>query len=261
MANDVKWIKIVTDIFDDEKIQIIDAMPEHDAIIVIWFKLLCLAGKQNNSGVFGGANCLAYNDEMFAAVFHRPLNTIRMAMQTFEQLHMVEKIDDVYTIPNWEKHQSLDAISKKQEYDREYQRRRRQLKQQKVLELPENRTTIVRQSHDVVSLDIDKELEGELDKEGSICASADASAKPTRHKYGRYENVLLSDEDMVKLKQEFPTDWEERIERLSEYIASKGAKYKNHLATIRAWARKDKNEEKPKDDEPPKTKWFFAGGD
>ena len=92
-------------------------------------------------------------------------------------------------------------------------------------------------------------------------ASADASAKPTRHKYGRYENVLLSDEDMVKLKQEFPTDWEERIERLSEYIASKGAKYKNHLATIRVWARKDKNEEKPKDDEPPKTKWFFAGGD
>ena len=72
-------------------------------------------------------------------------------------------------------------------------------------------------------------------------ASADASAKPTRHKYGRYENVLLSDEDMVKLKQEFPTDWEERIERLSEYIASKGAKYKNHLATIRVWARKDKN--------------------
>lgn len=241
MANDVKWIKIVTDIFDDEKMQIIDAMPEHDAIIVIWFKLLCLAGKQNNSGVFGGVNCLAYNDEMFAAVFHRPLNTIRMAMQTFEQLHMVEKIDDVYTIPNWEKHQSLDAISKKQEYDREYQRRRRQFKQQKVLELPENRTTIVRQSHDVVSLDI--ELEGELDKEGSIRASADASASPTRHKYGQYENVLLSDEDMVKLKNEFPTDWEQRIERLSEYIASKGAKYKNHLATIRAWARKDKMKE------------------
>ena len=47
---DVKWIKIATDIFDDEKILLIESLPEADSIIVIWFKLLCLAGKQNNSG-------------------------------------------------------------------------------------------------------------------------------------------------------------------------------------------------------------------
>lgn len=75
--------------------------------------------------------------------------------------------------------------------------------------------------------------------------SADATPKTVRHKYGFYKNVLLSDEDIEKLKTEFPTDWENRIERLSEYIASKGAKYKNHLATIRAWARKEKPESKP----------------
>lgn len=61
----------------------------------------------------------------------------------------------------------------------------------------------------------------------------------TKHKHGTYQNVLLSDTDLAKLKEEYP-DWNERIERLSEYIESKGAKYKNHLATIRAWARKDK---------------------
>ena len=63
--------------------------------------------------------------------------------------------------------------------------------------------------------------------------------KPTRHKYGLYENVLLTDEDYEKLQTEFPHDYTERIERLSEYIASTGKKYKNHLATIRNWARKD----------------------
>ena len=63
--------------------------------------------------------------------------------------------------------------------------------------------------------------------------------KCTRHKYGEYKNVLLSDEDLSKLKAEFP-DWEERIERLSSYIASTGKKYKSHLATIRNWARNDK---------------------
>ncbi len=63
--------------------------------------------------------------------------------------------------------------------------------------------------------------------------------KPTRHKYGMYENVLLTDEEYEKLTEEFPHDYSDRIERLSEYIASTGKKYKSHLATIRSWARKD----------------------
>ncbi len=67
--------------------------------------------------------------------------------------------------------------------------------------------------------------------------------KPTRHKYGTYKNVLLTDEDMEKLKTEFPDDWQNRIERLSDYIASSGKTYKNHLATIRVWAKKDKERE------------------
>ena len=65
-----------------------------------------------------------------------------------------------------------------------------------------------------------------------------------RHKYGEYQNVLLSDSDMEKLKKEFPTDWEDRIENLSSYMESHGKTYKNHLATIRCWARKDKEEKK-----------------
>ncbi len=60
-----------------------------------------------------------------------------------------------------------------------------------------------------------------------------------RHKHGEYQNVLLSDTDLAKLKAEFPADWQERIERLSAYMASTGKSYKNHLATIRNWARMD----------------------
>ena len=66
-----------------------------------------------------------------------------------------------------------------------------------------------------------------------------AQKKEPRHKYGEYKNVLLSDSDMTKLKAEFPNDWEERIERLSSYMESKGKTYKNHLATIRCWAKRD----------------------
>ena len=79
--------------------------------------------------------------------------------------------------------------------------------------------------------------------EGSIEEAA--PPKPVRHKYGRYKNVLLTDEDFDKLQEEFPHDYSDRIERLSEYIASSGKSYKNHLATIRNWARKDKSQGKP----------------
>ena len=67
-----------------------------------------------------------------------------------------------------------------------------------------------------------------------------STKKETRHKYGEYSNVLLSDTDLEKLKAEFPSDWKERIERLSYYMESKGVSYKNHLATIRNWARNDR---------------------
>ena len=64
-------------------------------------------------------------------------------------------------------------------------------------------------------------------------------SKPVKHKYGEYANVLLTDDELEKLKAEYP-DWQERIERLSSYVASTGKSYKSHYATIRTWARKDK---------------------
>lgn len=86
----------------------------------------------------------------------------------------------------------------------------------------------------------EEEVEGKFSRE-----DAPAHTKPARHKYGQYQNVLLSDEDMSKLQAECPTDWQERIERLSEYMASKGTSYKDHLATIRAWKRKEKPPDQP----------------
>lgn len=122
---DVKWIKIVTDIFDDDKILMIETLPEADSIIVIWFKLLTLAGKQNNDGVFMMSNRIPYTDEMLSAIFRRNINTLRLALKTFEQFGMIEIIDNVITIPNWNKHQSLDAYEKRKARDRLYQQERR----------------------------------------------------------------------------------------------------------------------------------------
>lgn len=117
---DVKWIKITTDIFDDEKILLIESLPEADAIIVVWFKLLCLAGKQNNSGVFMLNDTIPYTDEMLATIFRRKTSTVRLALDTFERFGMIEVIDGVITIPKWGKHQSLEKLENRKEYMRNY---------------------------------------------------------------------------------------------------------------------------------------------
>ena len=116
--SEIKWIKITTDIFDDEKICLIDSLPDHDAILVIWFKILALAGKHNRNGLLMMSDKVHYTDEMLATIFRRPLNTVRMALGIFEQFGMVEIIDGVITLPNWEKHQNIDGMEKIKEQTR-----------------------------------------------------------------------------------------------------------------------------------------------
>ena len=83
---------------------------------------------------------------------------------------------------------------------------------------------------------------GESKKGASTDGYATAPAKAAPEEtgtYGRYRNVKLTGTDLSKLKAEFPDDWQERIDRLSTYMDSSGKSYKNHLATIRNWARRD----------------------
>ena len=160
---DVKWIKIVTDIFDDEKILMIESLPDADAMIVIWFKLLCFAGKQNNDGVFMLNDRIAYTDKMLSTIFRRKESTVQMALKTFEEFGMIEIVNGVITIPNWNKHQTLDAYEKKKQRDRIYQAERRATQRRIVEKSSDSQTT---PSCDVAVSD--KEKEREKEKEGDI---------------------------------------------------------------------------------------------
>ena len=119
---DVKWIKLMTGLFDSEKIQLIESMPEADSLIVIWVKLLCLAGKINNGGVFVMGESIVYTEEMLATVLHRPVERIRRALEVFEQLDMAVRVDGVLTLPGWSRYQSLDTLEKKRDYMKDYMR-------------------------------------------------------------------------------------------------------------------------------------------
>ena len=70
-------------------------------------------------------NRIAYTDEMLATIFRRKKSTVKMALQVFEEFGMIEIVNGVITIPNWEKHQTLDAYEKKKIRDKMYSQERR----------------------------------------------------------------------------------------------------------------------------------------
>ena len=227
---DVKWIKIAVDMFDNRKIKQIGSMPEGDSPLLMWVQLLCLAGNVNDGGFIYLTKEIPYTDEMLATQFNKPISAVRLALKTFEQFGMIEIINNMIFLSSWEKYQSTDRLATIREKDRERKRRKREAEKL----LPQNSVECPRTSVDVPRIDIEGDIDIDKDKNKSI------SKKSPRHKHGEYQNVLLSDDDLEKLKAEFPADWDQRIQRLSEYMASSGKSYKNHLATIRNWARRDK---------------------
>lgn len=228
---DVKWIKITTDIFDDEKILLIESLPDAYAIITVWFKLLCLAGKQNNSGVFTMGQ-MPYTDKMLATIFRMKESTVTMALQTFEQFGMVEIVDGVITIPNWEKHQSLEKLEQARENTRKRVAKHRE--KQKLLAQNNDATqcnvTVTECNADRIRIDIEE------DKDKDVLSNDNTKKKPAKQKYGEYQNVLLTENEYENLANSFGYDLANKaIAFLDAYIEEKGYKSKSHNLAIRRW--------------------------
>lgn len=157
---EVKWIKMSTNIFDNRKIRQIECLPEGNAIIVTWLKLLCLAGNINDSGYIYFTKEIPYTEQMLSTQFNMPLSTIQLALNTFEQFGMVEVIDNLLHISNWEKYQSIDRLNEIREYNRLAKQKSRA--KQKLLQNVNDMSMTSQSCHDT---DKDKELDKIKDKE------------------------------------------------------------------------------------------------
>lgn len=229
--NEVKWIKITTDIFDDEKILLIEELPDADSIIVVWFKLLCFAGRQNNSGVFMLNDRIAYTDKMLATIFRRKESTVQLALKTFEELGMIEIIDGVITIPNWGKHQNLDSLEKKAAYMRNYMKDYRQ-KQKQIASGGASKTNGKTNSKTNVSrtdIDIEEDIDIEIDKEKKISKRKEKQ-QPTREEVKEYAKSRNSNVDPDRFYDYFSE---------GNWIDSKGNPVKSWKQKFITWEKGD----------------------
>jgi predicted phage replisome organizer len=221
------WLKLKRDFFKRHDIRIIEEMENGKDYILFYLKMLLES--IDHEGQLRFSETIPYNEKMLSVITNTNIDIVRSALKVFTELNMIEIFDEgtIY----------MSEVTKLIGCETEFAKKKREYRQ-KLLEQ--------RQCEDNVrqEIEIEKEIELDIDKEKDN--KSVKPTKPPRHKYGLYNNVLLTDEDMEKLKEEYPTDYQERIDRLSEYIESKGAKYKNHLATIRAWDRRDKEKQSEK---------------
>ena len=227
---EVKWIKLVTDLFDNRKIKQIEVLPEGDAIIVIWMKLLCLAGNINDSGYVYFTNEIPYTDQMLSTQFNRPLTTIQLALKTFEQFGMIEIIDDMLRISNWEKYQSVDKMAEIREYNRLAKQRSRE--KQKLLN---NVNDMSMTCQPCQGTDIDIDIEEDID----IDTNNNTKGKTKRKRF-----VKPTVEDIRAYCVERNNNV--NPERFYNYYESNGwmvgkNKMKNWKAAILTWEGNQKN--------------------
>ncbi|OIM03294.1 replication protein [Oenococcus oeni] len=156
---EIHWIKLKTTMFDDEKIRLIQSVPESDSILIIWIRLLVLAGKTNDDGLIYIQRNMPYTDEMLATLFNKPLNVVRLAITTLNKFNMIDiGQDGVIAITNWEKHQNIDGMERVRE-----QNRIRKQRQRKKVQLPSSLESSHVTSRDSHAIDTDTESDTDKD--------------------------------------------------------------------------------------------------
>lgn len=204
---DINWIKLRVDMFDDEKIKIIQSMPEGDAILVIWIRIIALAGKCNAKGLVLIEDEFPYSDEMLATIFNKPLATVRLALGTFEKFRMIERTEKGIYISNFEKHQNTEGMEKIREQARIRKQRERE-KKRALLEagntpaLPENPETLP---------------ENVTDNVISHVTSRVTEREVTKQNKNKNKNIynISSNEDIVETSEKTSEVPDRKSERLS----------------------------------------------
>lgn len=132
--SEVKWIKLSVNVFDDEKFDAIKTLPDSNDMQLVWVKLLCLAGKCNESGLLMISREIPYTDEMLAIKFGMDIGVVQRALVLFQSLEMIDLIDNIYMVSNWAKYQSLDDMERYKQQNRERQQRYRERQKELLLE-------------------------------------------------------------------------------------------------------------------------------
>ena len=237
MAKKYYWLKLKADFFTSRAMKKLRRIAGGDTYTIIYLKLQLLSLKDEGLLFYEGVEPTFY--EEMALALDEDAENVRATLIFLENMGLIEKKNDHDYILTEVPYLLGSETDKAELMRKKRQRDKLESGNNVTAQLPP-----VSERYTEIEIDIDKDIDKEIEIDKDIEKSKN-TPKETKHKYGEYNNVLLTDTELEKLKAEY-SDYEARIDRLSGYIASKGAKYKSHYATIRNWARKDVEQGKAK---------------
>ena len=253
--SEVRWVKLSTQTFTvSRKIKDIERMPGGDSILVIWFKLLCLAGDVNDGGAIYITPERPYSRASLAEEFRKPLKIVERALDIFEEYGMTETVDGIIYLCSWAKYQDIDGLDKIREQTRarvaEHRARKKHLKNTDDVTQC-NATNSVTSNADVTQCNaIEEEEEGEKDKEShSIIHSISGESEKKEEAKRRFLGgkigkgvVLLSEDQMNSLLDELSVEEFDRYVSIVADCELSGRKFKKktHYRAILDMAKADR---------------------
>ncbi len=229
MADNRKYyyLKLKENYFDDDSIVLLESM--QDGILYSYILLKLYLKSLKHGGRLQLDESIPYTPQMIATITRQQIGTVERAIKIFLQLGLMEQMPDgAFYMSN------IELLIGQSSTEGERKRRARQAN--RIALNPGGQMSA--HCPDIRPPEIERELEIEKERE-----LEKGHAAPTA--LGRYQNVVLSDKEQAELQADFPTVWQEYIERLSEYMASTGRTYKSHAATIRRWIADDRRKAAP----------------
>ncbi len=222
MSNNKKYyyLKLKETFFNSDEIILIESMQDGMLFSNILLKLYLLSLKFN--GYLRLNENMNYTAQMIATLTRHEIGTVERALRVFYEFGLIVSTADgsIYMadIEGMVGESSTEA-------DRKRLSRANANKGQPADICPQN----------VQALSENRPPEIEIEKETDIKTEIDLD----REIYGRYKNVSLTPSEYESLKNEYPAYADKYIEKLSEYMETKGKSYSNHYATILSWLKKD----------------------
>ncbi|RLG44978.1 MAG: replication protein [Thermoproteota archaeon] len=221
------YLKLKDNYFDQDNIRVLEAQENGYIYSLIILKLYLKSVK--HEGRLMMTEKIPYDPrrlDILARVLNHDVAHIKDALRLAQELDIIALMETgeiwMTDIQNFIGHSSTEADRK-----REY---RKKIDGQ-----------MSRQLVDKYPPELEKELESESELE--IKRERKKKPSPPKHKHGRYKRVLLTDDEYQKVQDESLLMY---LDNLDEYIEMKGDKYKSHIATMRAWKRKDEPKAQPK---------------
>ena len=244
--SDVVWVKLAVNMFNSSrKIKRIELMQSGDTMLIIWIKLLCLAGDINDGGAIYITPTVPYDIDSLADELRKPPKIVKKALDIFKSFEMIELTEDGFIyLSSWSKYQNIEGLDRIREQNRIRKQRQRDRSRDSHVTVTDDVTGCHAIEEEEEDIEIETSFNQSIAREENELFEAEKKASQRvlwDNKLGKGV-VFLSDDQAADLLQRLSLDEFNHYVGVVADCELNGKRFKNktHYQAILDMARKDR---------------------